>query len=125
MVSELALSLPRAPTAGQVARAAIRDRFAGVLSRNTMADLELVVSELVTNAVDHGHGTIDLALRNDVHGLRGSVTDEGQGFSYKTRTVGEHELRGRGLSIVDALTTRWGIIEGSTHVWFHMSTTGG
>ena len=89
-----------------------------------MADLELVVSELVTNAFDHGRGTIHLDLAHDGDELHGSVTDDGHGFNYETRTVGDHERRGRGLSIVDALVTRWGITEGSTRVWFHISPTG-
>ena len=90
-----------------------------------MADLELVVSELVTNAFDHGHGTIQLVLAHDGDDLHGSVTDDGPGFAYESRTVGDHERRGRGLAIVDALVTRWGIRDGSAHVWFHMSRTGG
>ena len=81
-----------------------------------MADLELVVSELVTNAFDHGRGTIHLDLTHDGDELHGSVTDDGHGFAYETRKVGDRELRGRGLSIVDALVTRWGITEGSTRV---------
>jgi anti-sigma regulatory factor (Ser/Thr protein kinase) len=124
-MTELTLSLPPVPSASQVARVAVRDRFAGVLGRHTLADLELVISELVTNAVDHGRGTIRLAIHNDGDGLDGSVTDDGDGFAYAARAVGDHELRGRGLPIVDALVTRWGIGEGSTRVWFHMSTIGG
>ena len=116
---------PRVPSAGRVARSGVRERFAGALGRNTMADLELVVSELVTNAFDHGRGTIHLDLAHDGDELHGSVTDDGPGFAYANRTVGDHELRGRGLSIVDALVTRWGINEGSAHVWFLMSPTGG
>ena len=125
MLTELSLSLLPAKTASRVARADVRDRFAGALGSNTMADLELVVSELVTNAFDHGHGTIQLHLAHDGDELRGSVTDDGECFAYENRIVGDHELRGRGLSIVDALVTRWGIDAGSTHVWFHMSPTAG
>jgi len=124
VLTELSLSLSPEPRASRLARSGVRDRFAGVLGRNTMADLELVVSELVTNAFDHGRGTIHLELAHDGDELHGSVTDDGHGFAYETRTVGDNELRGRGLSIVDALVTRWGINEGSTRVWFHMTPTG-
>jgi len=125
VLTELSLSLPRVPSASRVARSGVRDRFADALGRNTMADLELVVSELVTNAFDHGRGTIRLDLAHDGDELHGSVIDDGPGFAYETRKVGDHERRGRGLSIVDALVTRWGITEGSAHVWFLMSPTGG
>lgn len=125
VMTALTLSLPPAPSASRVARGAVRDRFAGVLRRDTLADLELVISELVTNAVDHGRGAVHVAIDHDGHELHGAVTDEGAGFAYEARAVGEHELRGRGLSIVEALVTRWGIEEGSTHVWFDMRTIGG
>jgi len=125
VMTQLTLSLPPVPTASRVARAAVRERFGGVLGRFAIADLELVISELVTNAIDHGRGTIDVAIEHDGYELRGSVADEGDGFAYVARTVANHELRGRGLSIVDALATRWGTGEGSTHVWFHMSPGGG
>jgi len=125
MLIELSLSLSPVPAASGVARSGVRDRFAGALGRNTMADLELVVSELVTNAFDHGRGTIHLQLDHDGDELQGSVSDDGEGFAYKKRRVGDDEFRGRGLSIVEALVTRWGIDEGSTRVWFLMSPTGG
>ena len=125
MLTELSLSLPRVPSASRVARSGVRERFAGALGKNTMADLELVVSELVTNAFDHGRGTIHLQLAHDGDELHGSVTDDGEGFAYEKRTVGDDEFRGRGLSIVDALVTGWGISAGSTKVWFQMTPTAG
>jgi anti-sigma regulatory factor (Ser/Thr protein kinase) len=119
-LTEFSLSLPPVPAAARLARAATRDNFGGLLRRDTMADLELVVSELVTNAVDHGRGSIELVVHHDGDELRGSVTDEGHGFAYRPHVVADDEHRGRGLSIVDTLVTRWGIADGSTHVWFHI-----
>ena len=123
MLNALSLSLPPVPTAGQVARAAIRDGFTGTLAPDTLADLELVVSELVTNAIEHGQGAIEVRLDHDDGALRGSVSDQGQGFRYEARDFDrDHDrLRGRGLSIVSALVTRWGIEEGGTHVWFEIA----
>jgi two-component sensor histidine kinase len=114
MVTGLTLSLPPVPTASRVARAAVRDRFADALNRNTVVDLELVVSELVTNSVEHGRGTVQLAVEHSVHEIHGSVTDDGDGFDYTPSAVTSQALRGRGLVIVDALVTRWGIRHGST-----------
>ena len=76
----LSLSLSPVPSASGVARAAVRDRFTDALSRDAIADLELVVSELVSNAVEHGCGTIRLDVEHDGHDLHGFVTDEGDGF---------------------------------------------
>ncbi len=120
----LSLSLPPVPTAGRVARAAVRDRFTDALNRNTVADLELVISELVANSVEHGRGTIQLSVEHSIAAIHGSVTDDGDGFDYTPRDLTSHALRGRGLTIVDALVTRWGIRPGSTQVWFDITLIG-
>ncbi len=49
------------------------------------------------------------------------MTDDGNGFDYKTPDLTSQELRGCGLAIVDALVTRWGIRHGSTQVWFDIT----
>ena len=124
MPTELSLSLSPVPSSGAVARAAIRERFAGALRRTTFADLELVVSELVTNAVEHGRGTIQVEVEQLEGEIRGLVSDRGDGFSYELRELGGTADRGRGLAIVDALVTRWGIRHGSTQVWFAITLRG-
>jgi anti-sigma regulatory factor (Ser/Thr protein kinase) len=72
---------------------------------------ELVVSELVTNAVLHGQRAgmhaIGLSLEESERALRIEVTDRGPGFT-------EHELLpgqpgGWGLVVVGELADRWGI----------------
>ena len=80
----------------------------------------MVVSELVTNAVMHGQGGIRLRLQVDDGHVRGEVVDGGSGFEHELREAGRLATSGRGLLIVDALTTRWGMHEGTTHVWFEM-----
>ena len=121
MLTELSLSLAPTASASGAARAAIRERFTGRLSRATISDLELVISELVTNGVEHGRGTIRVDINDTDGNLNGSVSDEGHGFDYELRDVTGHELRGRGLAIVDALVLLWGIRRGSTQVWFTMT----
>ena len=120
----VSLSLPPVPTAGRVARAAVRDHFTDVLDRNIVADLELVISELVANSVEHGRGTIQLSVEHSLAAIHGSVTDDGNGFDYTPPDLTSHALRGRGLAIVDALVTRWGIRHGSTQVWFDITLIG-
>ena len=119
---DLSLSLPPVPSACQVARAAVRERFTDALSRHAVADLELVVSELVSNAVEHGCGTIRLDVEHDGHDLHGFVTDGGDGFDYEPPIADTDGPRGRGLTIVDALVTRSGIRDGRTHVWFDIAS---
>ena len=125
MTTELSLTLSPVPTAGGVARVALRERFAGGLRRSTFADLELVVSELVTNAVEHGQRHASgLEVTHTDRELRGFVSDRGSGFAYELREFGDTQDGGRGLAIVDALVTHWGIRRGSTQVWFAISLRG-
>jgi anti-sigma regulatory factor (Ser/Thr protein kinase) len=124
MPTDLSLTLAPVPSSGGIARAAVREHFAGLLRKATFADLELVVSELVTNAVEHGRGTIRVEVTHTDHEIRGSVTDRGSGFAYEPRELSRTDDRGRGLAIVNALVTRWGIRHGSTQVWFAISLRG-
>jgi anti-sigma regulatory factor (Ser/Thr protein kinase) len=86
--------------------------------------LRLVVSELVTNAVRHGEGAIELRLWRDGTTVRGEVVDEGGGFEHEVRAEGWDDVGGRGLGIVERMTRRWGIREGTTHVWFELDPGG-
>ena len=122
---EISLSLPSVPSACQVAREAVRDRFTDALSRHAIADLELVVSELVANAVEHGRGTIRLDIDHDGHDLHGFVTDGGDGFDYEQPSADTEQPRGRGLTIVGALVTLAGEALDSTHVWFDIASVRG
>ena len=124
MPTDLSFSLSPEPSSGGVARAALRERYAGTLPRAALADLELVVSELVTNAVEHGRGAIQVEVERRRQEIRGVVSDHGSGFAYRACALDGVHIRGRGLAIVDALTTRWGIHPGSTKVWFAISLPG-
>lgn len=122
MSVELHLRLPRHDSAASIARGALLHRLADILGKKRADDLALVVSELVTNAVVHGRGAITLRIRVGADRLYGEVIDEGGGFEREVRERGPNDLTGRGLLIVDALSSRWGIHEGTTHVWFEFAS---
>jgi anti-sigma regulatory factor (Ser/Thr protein kinase) len=119
---DIDIALPGEPCAAAVARRELRRRFAGLLNQLVMDDLYLVVSELVTNAFMHGQGAIRLRVQLGAGELWGEVIDAGHGFEHEVRDAGPVATAGRGLLIVDRLTTRWGVDEGTTHVWFEMLT---
>jgi anti-sigma regulatory factor (Ser/Thr protein kinase) len=123
IVASVQLALPRTPHAASRARDAA-DRVAADLPAELRSRLRLVVSELVTNAVRHGEGAIELRLWRDGTTVRGEVVDEGGGFEHEVRREGWDEVGGRGLGIVERMTRRWGIREGTTHVWFELDPGG-
>lgn len=89
-----------------------------------MSGLKLICSELVNNAVVHGRGEIE--LRGDLNDDRVliEVIDQGEGFEHVVREVPFEQLSGRGLLIVDAEASRWGVHEGTTHVWAEVERAG-
>jgi serine/threonine-protein kinase RsbW len=69
----------------------------------------LLVSELVTNAVQHSnmpHGVIHLAISVDPSLLRVEVRDEGEGFEAAAGRP-SHPDGGFGLRLLNALSDRW------------------
>src|SRR4051794_40625275 len=69
-------------------------------------DAQLVVTELVTNALQHAGGKIDVCLELDDESLRISVVDP---EPQRLPTLGKpHGDGGYGLNIVSALSVAWG-----------------
>jgi anti-sigma regulatory factor (Ser/Thr protein kinase) len=124
MPAELHLKLPHDAWAASTARRAAERQFADLVGPGRRGDVALVVSELVNNAVLHGRGDIVVKLQLDGGVLRGEVIDEGGGFEHAVRARGPRDISGRGLLIVEPLTSRWGIHEGTTHVWFERPVVG-
>ena len=106
------------------ARKLLTDRFGAELTGAEMDTAKLLTSELVTNAVVHGQGRIGVRGHLDQNRLLVEVIDEGSGFE---RLADQREFRGFGgwgLNLVDAESSRWGIHEGTTHVWFELERQG-
>jgi anti-sigma regulatory factor (Ser/Thr protein kinase) len=123
--TQFELDLPRRRQAPGIARRSVADWLAPVaLEGEEMEDVRLIVSELVTNAVLHGRGQIALRAHVDDDRVRVEVIDQGHGFEHVVRRVPFERLSGRGLAIVDDLASRWGIHEGTTHVWFEVERPG-
>ncbi|HZI92578.1 MAG TPA: ATP-binding protein [Thermoleophilaceae bacterium] len=109
--------MPRDVRAPHIARVALRDLLA---SRGwpPAGDAELIVSELVANAVMHGVGQIALTLWLAEGRIRGEVADAGLGPPPRPPGPGEGSIGGRGLAIVDSLSDRWGTASSTGRVWF-------
>lgn len=105
------------------ARRSLSEWYAATLTADELHRAKLLTSELVTNAVLHGQGRIMLSARLGAGRLAVEVADEGPGFHYAVGQPSFDHLRGRGLAIVDADSARWGIGEGTTHVWFELAVS--
>ncbi|MCO5991723.1 ATP-binding protein [Actinoallomurus spadix] len=83
---------------------------------------ELLVSELVTNAVRHGRGEIHLIVCAEEDTLRIEVHDEAAESVPQVRPAGEIDEGGRGLHLVGMLSSRWGAARTATGkiVWFEL-----
>ena len=95
------------------------------LAADRLADTQLVVSELVTNALEHaGLGPADsIGLRLSRLGTRlridvddaGSFTADSDTFAYPRH--GRHHRGGRGLRVVQSLAVHWQAADGRVTAW--------
>jgi anti-sigma regulatory factor (Ser/Thr protein kinase) len=120
----LEANLPRTPQAPQIARRTVARWLGEDVEPAELTTAQLLVSELVTNAVVHGVGEITLRATLDEDRLLIDVIDQGRGFERTVRQRDFASVGGRGLAIVDAEASRWGIHEGTTHVWFELERPG-
>ena len=100
-------SLPSEPATA----ADVRQRLSALLTATPptqLDDVMLAASELVTNAVVHGEGPVVVTVWT-VPAIRVEVGDSGPGTPQLLSGRGFHES-GRGLLIVDAVASRWGVL---------------
>jgi PAS domain S-box-containing protein len=113
------------PQAVRAARRFVAATFCAWPRLRTDDDLQdtalLLTSEIVTNAIRHGQGPINLRLRHVEQELTIEVTD------HSTRQPQPHLLAtgeaGRGLILVHALANTWGVrpINNGKTVWFTLN----
>ena len=116
-MNSLSTNLPRSPDSVGIARHLVNDRTT-TLGFQEREDAALMVSELVTNAVLYGVGAITLGIEVKPGGVRVEVGDDGNVAVAPCPAPGAHG--GWGLRIVDQLADDWGVLEGSTTVWFRL-----
>lgn len=86
-----------------------------------MDDAQLLISELVTNALRYGEGgQIEFRLVITLQGLLIEVND-GSAQRPRLNVVGASSETGRGLYLVDALADDWGVCPDGTTTWCTLS----
>lgn len=99
--------LPRDSTAAAQGRWHVREVSS---SDREAVDAELVATELITNAWKHGSGDGPITLRVEIRDdcLHLEVCGDSQSDPVRERDADESKADGRGLTMVEDLTDRWG-----------------
>lgn len=125
---EARLVLPAEPHSVPVARSFLTDLLAQWELDEYADPAMLLTSELVANAVLHVRGPLALELTHRADGFRVAVADAGTGMP-DLRVLGPDAEGGRGLHIVSAFSSAWGVDhlgDGGKLVWAELEpmTTG-
>ncbi|MFF4363520.1 ATP-binding protein [Streptomyces sp. NPDC001604] len=79
-------------------------------------NIVLAVSELVTNAVEHGTGDVGLRVHYPAGELRIEVTDDNP-TPAELRFADDEDVSGRGLFLVAVLARKWGVSNEGKTTW--------
>lgn len=118
-----ALTLPPEAASARRARGLVRDALAAWSLPGLIHTAELLVSELVTNAVQHGRGPIEVRLLRAAT-LVFEVADSSPARP-SPRAADPLAETGRGLHLIKLLAGRWGTRPGATGkiVWCELPIT--
>jgi len=121
---DLSFELAGGPYAVTAARLALAD-IDSALDPSTAFDVRLLVSELVTNSVQHASVSAEEAIRLhvDIGGacVRVEVMDNGPGFEQRDPVPDAATDSGWGLFLVNQIADRWGVAkEEDSCVWFEI-----
>ena len=120
----------------RTARLAVAACFSRASTGQVCADSAgIMTSEVVTNALMHGSAPVTLGVHCGTDLLRAEVGDEelfrpivhavdDEAEGATVHAVDDNVERGRGMRIVDALASAWGVIDtrAGEVVWFEVST---
>ena len=117
-------TLGRSLAVVRTARRFVRD----VLEDNAVADevvetVELLTSEVITNALVHARSAPELAVRVRREMVRVEVADVSPVVPIR-RAINTDALSGRGIAIVKSLASQWGVADLSAQgktVWFEVA----
>jgi anti-sigma regulatory factor (Ser/Thr protein kinase) len=122
--AEQVRSFPRVRHAPRDARAFVADALRTFGCAELIDDAMLVVSELATNAVVHGHSEFTVSVTHIDRAVTIAVGDAGAGPPERRRARAS-STNGRGLQLVAGVASSWGVTPQSVGkvVWANLATT--
>jgi anti-sigma regulatory factor (Ser/Thr protein kinase) len=115
-------------TAPFAARELLTNRLGESVPADTLHNLLLLTTELVTNSVRHAAvdeaGTVELSVMSGPTLVRTSVIDPGGDTQPAVQDLDVNVPGGMGLFLVEQISTRWGVErmgDGATEVWFELA----
>ena len=114
----LSVDLPPEPSSATRARSFAREQLEASSPSDTIDDVALLVTELVTNAILHARTPLQLTLESRPGRVRICVEDH----SDERPTLRHYDpdsVTGRGLALVEQLASSWGVdtTPGGKVVW--------
>ena len=91
------------------ARRITSDILTGKVEGDTLHNVLLVVSELVSNAVNHAGATVSVGISVNRESLVRVEVGDGRTWPPRPRKAEPDAIGGRGLLLVEALSDRWGV----------------
>ncbi|MFC3689950.1 ATP-binding protein [Aquipuribacter hungaricus] len=115
------LALPARPGSTRDARRWVADRLAELGLDDLLDAVELLTSEVVTNAVIHAGTPMLLRLRAEGPGVQVEV-DDGSAMPPARRHYSATATTGRGVEVLETLADEWGWQphDGGKTVWFRV-----
>ncbi|MEU6745014.1 ATP-binding protein [Spirillospora sp. NPDC046719] len=115
-------TFPALPESAAHAREFVRDRLAASVALDIVCTAELLVSELVTNAVLHTRTEVGVSARSVDGTVHARVVDGDPRRGLVPRRRHPYTDTGRGLYLVERLASRYGAETGekSKAVWFEL-----
>jgi anti-sigma regulatory factor (Ser/Thr protein kinase) len=111
-MAEVEVAFPAEAASIPKARDALEE-LAEAVDDAKLADLRLMVSELITNSVRHAGlssaDRISLRVRAEPRWIRIELQDRGRGFVRPASPTSLYQETGWGLFLVEQLSNRWGV----------------
>jgi len=102
------VELPPKPASATQARRLAREQLASIVPPDALDTVALLVTELVTNAILHARTPLQLQIETRPNHVRIGVEDASD-RQPELRSHPSDAVTGRGLALVEALASSWGV----------------